>query len=159
MVTEAVGEMKGEPIKPPSEIKLDVPTDAFLPKDYVAKEELRLEAYRRLAAVTTQQEVDDIEQEWLDRYGPGPPPAVALLQVAHLRAECARTGVREVAVARDVVRLAPIQLKASQSIRLQRLYPKAVYKEDLGQIVLPLPRNTNAAQHVREFLAAIVPDE
>ena len=53
MVTEAVAEMKGEPVRPPAEIKLDVPTDAFLPKDYVAKEELRLEAYRRLAAVTT----------------------------------------------------------------------------------------------------------
>ena len=49
MVTEAVAEMKGEPIRPPAEIKLDVPTDAYLPADYVAKEELRLEAYRRLA--------------------------------------------------------------------------------------------------------------
>ena len=57
MVTEAVAEMKGEPIRPPAEIKLDVPTDAFLPADYVAKEELRLEAYRRLAAVTTSAEV------------------------------------------------------------------------------------------------------
>ena len=54
MVTEAVSEMKGEPQpEKPVEIKLDVPTDAFLPTDYVAKEELRLEAYRRLAAVTT----------------------------------------------------------------------------------------------------------
>ena len=52
MVTEAVAEMKGEPIATPSEIKLDVPTDAFLPADYVSKEELRLEAYRRLADVT-----------------------------------------------------------------------------------------------------------
>ena len=49
MVTEAVAEMKGEPIRPPAEIKLDVPTDAYLPSDYVTKEELRLEAYRRLA--------------------------------------------------------------------------------------------------------------
>ena len=54
MVTEAVSEMKGEPQPPKAaEIKLDVPTDSFLPTDYVAKEELRLEAYRRLAAVTT----------------------------------------------------------------------------------------------------------
>ena len=72
MVTEAVGEMKGEPVKEPSEVKLDVPTDAYLPKDYVEKEELRLEAYRRLAAVTTQSEVDDIRTEWEDRYGPVP---------------------------------------------------------------------------------------
>ena len=75
MVTEAVAEMKGEPIRPPAEIKLDVPTDAFLPTDYVAKEELRLEAYRRLAAVTTPSEVDDIRAEWEDRYGPLPTPA------------------------------------------------------------------------------------
>ena len=79
MVTEAVAEMKGEPIRPPAEIKLDVPTDAHLPTDYVAKEELRLEAYRRLAAVTTPAEVDDIRTEWEDRYGPLPAAAEALL--------------------------------------------------------------------------------
>ena len=65
-----------------------------MPREYVAKEELRLEAYRRLAAVTTQAEVDDIRAEWLDRYGPVPPAAEALVAVAHLRAECVRTGVR-----------------------------------------------------------------
>ncbi|MEI8239816.1 MAG: transcription-repair coupling factor, partial [Actinomycetota bacterium] len=70
MVNEAVTEMKGEASTEPAEVKLDVPTDAYLPDDYVQKEELRLEAYRRLAAVTTQAEVDDIRTEWEDRYGP-----------------------------------------------------------------------------------------
>ena len=51
------------------------PTDAFLPPDYVAKEESRLEAYRRLADVTTQADVHDIRTEWEDRYGPLPEPA------------------------------------------------------------------------------------
>ena len=74
MVTEAVAEMKGQPIRPPAEIKLDVPTDAHLPKDYVAKEELRLEAYRRLAAVMTPAEVDDIRTVE-DRHGPLPAAA------------------------------------------------------------------------------------
>ena len=53
MVTEAVSEMKGETKKEPNEVKLDVPTDAHLPATYVPKEELRLEAYRRLAAITS----------------------------------------------------------------------------------------------------------
>jgi transcription-repair coupling factor (superfamily II helicase) len=159
MVSEAVAELKGEEPREPAEIKLDLPLHANLPPDYVAKEELRLEAYRRLAAVTTHAEVDDIENEWLDRYGPVPKPAQALLEVAHLRAECARTGVREVAVARDVARLGPLALKTSQTIRVQRKYPKAVYKEDLGQVVLPLPRGVNAAEHVLAFLAEVVPAE
>src|SRR5260370_955790 len=79
MVSEAVAELKGEELRPPAEVKLDLAVDANLPPDYVAKEELRLEAYRRLAAVTTQAEVDDIHAEWLDRYGPVPPAADALL--------------------------------------------------------------------------------
>ena len=72
MVSEAVAELKGEEPREPAEIKLDLPVDANLPKDYVAQEELRLEAYRRLAAVTTDAEVDDIRAEWVDRYGPVP---------------------------------------------------------------------------------------
>src|SRR3712207_1930100 len=81
MVSEAVAELKGEPLKEPAEIKLDLPLDAHLPKDYVAREDLRLEAYRRLATVTSFDEVEDIKTEWLDRYGPLPKPAEALLSV------------------------------------------------------------------------------
>ena len=81
MVSEVVAELKGE-VREPGEIKLDLPLDANLPKDYVEKEELRLEAYRRLAAVTTEAEVDDIRAEWEDRYGPIPDEAAALLEVA-----------------------------------------------------------------------------
>src|SRR5437588_5432764 len=123
MVSEAVAELKGEEPRAPAEVKLDLAVDANLPPDYVAKEELRLEAYRRLAAVTTQAEVDDIQAEWLDRYGPVPPAANALLAVARLRAECVRSGVREVTVARGTARLAPLVLPTSRRITLQPPYP------------------------------------
>src|SRR5690242_6633868 len=126
MVTEAVAEMKGEPIRPPAEIKLDVPTDAYLPKEYVAKEELRLEAYRRLAGVTTPAQVDDIRVEWEDRYGPLPAPAEALLTVGYLRAECHRLGVTDITIAADQARLAPLELKLSQTTRLRRLARDAI---------------------------------
>ncbi|MEZ5272456.1 MAG: transcription-repair coupling factor [Ilumatobacteraceae bacterium] len=115
MVTEAVGEMKGEPVKEPSEVKLDVPTDAYLPAEYVPKEELRLEAYRRLAAVTTPAEVADIRTEWEDRYGPVPAPAEALLAVGLLRAECHRLGLRDVQITGTMARLAPLDLKPARS--------------------------------------------
>src|SRR5205085_11764687 len=127
MVTEAVAELKGEVPREPAEVKLDLPVHANLPKDYVSREELRLEAYRRLAAVTTEAEVDDIRAEWVDRYGPVPGPAEALLSVARLRAECARTGVRELSVAKNVARLLPLTLKTSQTMRLTRLAKDAGY--------------------------------
>ena len=60
---------------------------------------MRLEAYRRLAAVRTEAEIEDVRTEWEDRFGPLPPPARALLDVARLRVECLRLGITDVAVA------------------------------------------------------------
>ena len=159
MVSEAVAELKGEEVRPPAEVKLDVPIVANLPPDYVAGGEQRLEAYRRLAAVTTQAEVDDIRAEWLDRYGPMPPPAEALLAVAGLRAECVRTGVREVTVARGTARISPLELRMSQQIRLQRVAREAVYKEDVQQLVAPLARGVDPVWAVVQLLRLLVPEE
>jgi transcription-repair coupling factor (superfamily II helicase) len=159
MVTEAVAEMKGEPIRPPAEIKLDVPTDAYLPTDYVAKEELRLEAYRRLAGVTTAAQVDDIRTEWEDRYGLLPSAAEALLTVGYLRAECHRLGISDIVIAADQARLAPLELKLSQTTRLRRLARDAIYKEDARQLVVPIPRRTEPAGFLVGFLRDLVPED
>jgi transcription-repair coupling factor (superfamily II helicase) len=157
MVTEAVGEMKGEPVKEPSEVKLDVPTDAFLPKDYVEKEELRLEAYRRLASVTSAAEVDDIRTEWEDRYGPVPAAADALLGVGALRAECHRLGLRELQVQAHQARLSPIELKTSEEMRLRRLNRDAFTKDDLKQLVVPIKRGVEPAAYLVSFLRQLIP--
>jgi transcription-repair coupling factor (superfamily II helicase) len=137
MVTEAVSELTGEELPQPLEIAVDVPVTAHLPRDYVARDDLRMEAYRRLAAVGSRADVDDIAAEWADRYGPPPPPAQALLAVGRVRAECVRLGIRELAVQRGTVRLTPLVLRESQKVRLQRLAPKAVLKGN-DEVVVPL---------------------
>ncbi len=129
MVTEAVGELKGEPVVEPVDIIIDVPVDANLPRDYVARDDVRMEAYRRLAAVTTPADVDDLRSEWEDRYGPPPPSAAALLDVARLRAECVRLGIRSITVQRNTARIVGLALKESQKVRLRRLAPKSVAKD------------------------------
>jgi hypothetical protein len=56
-------------------------------------------------------------------------------------------------------RIAPLPLKTSQRIRLQRRWPRAIYKEDIGQIVVPVPRGGDPAEFVTDLLLALVPDE
>ena len=165
MVSEAVAELKGEPIKEPAEIKLDLPLAANLPRAYVEKEELRLEAYRRLAAVTTDEEVADIRAEWEDRYGPLPPEAEQLLSVARLRAEASRTGLREVTVVKPTgfggqpftARLSPLPLKASQQIRLKRLHPTAIYKEAEQLLIVKVPHREHPADALVDLLRVLDP--
>ena len=164
LVTEAVAELKGEELPEPAETKLELPLDAYLPDDYVPKESMRLGAYRRLAAVTDLAEVADIRAEWLDRYGPLPAPAEALLEVARLRAECARTGITEVSVQpgpgfggpKQFARLAPVSLKTSKQMRLERLYPQAVYKEDLHELQLPIKSKPHVVDEVVAALSELL---
>ena len=146
-------------------MKLDLPIDANLPPEYVAKEEFRLEAYRRLAEVTSDAQVDDIRAEWEDRYGPVPEAAARLLDVARLRAEAHRLGAREINVTKGpafsgpawTARVSPITLKTSQTIRLARLFKGAVYKEDLHQLVLPIPNTPDLAGTLVDSLRRLVP--
>ncbi len=168
---EAVSELKGEPLPRRVEVTIDIPSDAHLPADYVSREDVRLEAYRRLAAVTTEAEVRDIRAEWLDRFGPLPAPAEALLAVARLRVECLRTGVSEVSVTAappgsplgrpgrrtPVARLAPLRLAASAAVRLRRLRPRAVYKEDAAQLAVPLDTDVGLAEELAALLLELVP--
>jgi hypothetical protein len=54
-------------------------------------------------------------------------------------------------------RLSPVTLKASQRVRLSRLIPKGIYKEDIAQLVLPLPRGSDPAADLAGLLASLVP--
>ena len=157
MVTEAVGEMKGEPKVEPSDLKLDVPTDAYLPTEYMPREELRLEAYRRLAVITSPAEVDDIRLEWEDRYGPVPVPAEALLTVGYLRAECHRWELTDVQIVSNQARLAPVTLKMSEELRLKRLVRDGIYKPDQHQLVIPIKRGVDPAQTLVKLLGELRP--
>jgi transcription-repair coupling factor (superfamily II helicase) len=165
MVSEAVAELKGERPAEPVEIKLDLPVGAHLPEGYVSKEQLRLEAYRRLAGVTTGEELDDVRREWEDRYGPVPASGEALLSVARLRVECLRTGVRQVTVTPSPVgrgllaRLSPVYLRASATIRLRRRHRDASYREEAGQLVVPLPAAADPATALTVLLAELLPPE
>ena len=149
LVNEAVAELRGETVSEPPEVSIEVPVDAHIGADYISREAARLEAYRRLAAATELSELADIRAEWIDRFGPVPEPAEALLAIGRLRVECLRHGVAEVVVtrrgggpltaARYAARLAPVELPASRQVRLRRLYgDRAVYKDEARELHVPL---------------------
>ena len=153
MVTEAVSEMKGEKVDVETlDIKVDVTVAAHLPNDYVPSEELRLEAYRRLATVRTAEALADIEKEWRDRFGPLPDPARALISVGALRVECVRVGITEVVMNGTEVRISPVELRASQTLTLRRVAPRAVYKESSKTMTVPIARGASPTNVLIELL-------
>ena len=158
MVTEAVSELTGELPPEPIEVTLDLPVDANLPRDYVTRDDVRMEAYRRLAAVTDPVDVDDIRREWEDRYGPPPPAAEALLDAARLRAECVRVGVRSLVVAGGAARIRGLELKDSQKVRLNRLAPGA--KASSEELLVPVQVDkSEVALTLTNLISELIPVE
>jgi transcription-repair coupling factor (superfamily II helicase) len=140
LVGEAVADFRGESEEQFAEVKVDLPVDANLPVEYLPGERLRLEAYRALASATTDQQVDAVRAELLDRYGPIPPQVENLLAVARFKVLCRAYGVTEVSLQGNTVRFTPIDLPESGQIRLQRLYDRALYKQAVSTVSVPRPK-------------------
>jgi transcription-repair coupling factor (superfamily II helicase) len=140
LVAEAVSELEGRPpVEQPREVRIDLPVDAHLPESYIAEQEVRLEAYRRLATTSTQAEVDDVAAEWEDRFGPLPPAATTLVELARLRVDAIEVGLDEVVKLRNEIRISPVDLKESLEVRLKRLQPRSVLQAADGVMFIPAP--------------------
>ncbi len=139
LVGEAVAEFKGEKGEEVPEVRVDLPVDAHLPHDYVGSERLRLEAYKRVASVQHDVDVEQVRAELADRYGPPPQVVDNLLAVAAFRVHARRYGLTDVAVQGNYIRFAPLELRESQELRLKRLYPGAVVKRQVAMVLVPKP--------------------
>ena len=106
LLDEAVTRMmRGDkaPPAPPTDVTLDIP--CYLPDDYIASPEVKLDLYRRLGAATVVDQVDEIKDEVRDRFGPLPPPADAYLAVARLRLLGAPLGAEGILVHENEARV------------------------------------------------------
>ena len=141
LVGEAVADFRGDAAEEqPLEVKVDLPVDANLPHDYLPGEQLRLQAYRSLASATTDEAVDAVRDELLDRFGPLPPEVQNLLAVARFRVVCRRYGVTEVSLAGQTIRFSPVELPESAQLRLKRLYDRALYKQAVATVSVQRPK-------------------
>ncbi len=144
MVAEEVAELKGERMPEPPRVAIDLPVKAALPADYVEREDLRLEAYRLLATASAAEEVDEVRDSLVDRFGPLPALAAELVNIAQLRVLCIERGVTDVSAGperyggRREVEITPVRLPASAQVRLRRLHPHAIYVEHAARLVLRL---------------------
>ncbi len=120
-------------------VRVELPVDAHLPHDYVPGERLRLEAYRKIAEAVNAEALDAITDELRDRYGALPPAVVTLLDVARFRLVCRAHGVAEVTLQGSKLRFVPVTLRDSQVVRLNRLYPQAVYRAAGQTLSVPRP--------------------
>ncbi|MFL6090307.1 MAG: transcription-repair coupling factor [Aeromicrobium sp.] len=140
LVGEAVSEFKSDGShEPERDVTVELPIEAHLPLEYVPSERLRLEMYKHLAAVRSDDDVDALLAEMVDRYGEPPEVVAALLDVARLRVRLRQAGISEVTSAGSNIRLAGADIPESAQLRLKRVY-NGLYKPLMKIALVPHPK-------------------
>ena len=96
MLSEAVKEAKGIHTMEDFETTIDLNMDAFIPDSYISNEFQKLDTYKRIAGIESQQDYDDMLEELLDRFGEMPRAVLNLLAIAKLKALCHQAYVTEI---------------------------------------------------------------
>jgi len=95
LLDEAVLEEKGEAPKAP-DCTADLNVTANVDKTYVSRGEERMDLYRRMAAIRTEEDADDLLDEIVDRYGEPPKGVLNLIDIALLRANARKAGIKDI---------------------------------------------------------------
>jgi transcription-repair coupling factor (superfamily II helicase) len=172
MVGEAVADYRAaldsgeQPEEAPLEVKIEIPVDAHVPHDYAPGERLRLQAYRSIASVNSEEDIAAVREELTDRYGALPDVADALFDVASFRNHARAAELTDITAQGKYVRFAPLNLPESAQLRLKRLYPGTILKPAIRAALVPFPttariggrplRGTEVLEWARGLIDAVI---
>ena len=111
------------------ETSVDLDINAFLPDQYIRNEMQRLDIYKRIAQIRSDEDYDDMQDELIDRFGEIPVPVQNLLRAARLRSLAHEVYVTEVTGNRDQIRLTMYQQAPVDPARIPQLLKP--YRGDL----------------------------
>ncbi|MGN1002660.1 MAG: TRCF domain-containing protein, partial [Oscillospiraceae bacterium] len=158
LLEEAVLEERG--IKPEvrTECAADLAVSANIPERYVPSPEQRMDLYRRIALIRSEEEADDLTDELIDRFGDPPSAVNALIHVALLRGEATKAGIADISQKSGFLRFV---LTDFDMARVSELYAlpafKGRVKVEAGTkpcLSLKLQSSKRVIEAAREFVAA-----
>lgn len=117
LLDEAIRELKGElPAEKSLEVNIDLNIDAYISDDYINTEMQKIEMYKKIASIQDEQDVMDIKDELLDRYGDLPKPVENLISIAYIKALASKLDIVSITEKKEALIL---QLKDEKSIKIE----------------------------------------
>jgi transcription-repair coupling factor (superfamily II helicase) len=142
MLDEAVAEAaeggdEGELREP---VRLDVNVDAYIPADYIAYEQAKIDVHRRIAGAREVADLGILREELEDRFGEVPQPLLNLLALQQARIKLGQAGARAVSFRGDRLAVTPIDLDAERAGRLKAALPESTYEPGRSQLSVKVPQ-------------------
>ncbi|MBN1444251.1 MAG: transcription-repair coupling factor, partial [Planctomycetes bacterium] len=142
LLEKCVKSLKNERYSEPVRVEVDLALGACIPEEYLPGEAVKLQLYRRISQLRSEEAVEDMAAELRDRYGEYPPEVQRLLDLQTFRLACTRCGVESVERDDD-----GIVLRGTEAMRpLLESCPRRVVVLDPRTVVIPLAgRRTRAS--------------
>ncbi len=125
LLNEAVLEARGIDVPQRADCSADLAVAANIPERYISSPEQRMDIYRRIALIRTEEEADDLTDELIDRFGETPPGVNSLIHVALLRGEAGRAGITDITQKQGYLRFT---VRDFDMEKVSRLYAMPEYK-------------------------------
>jgi len=124
MLNEAVKKLKGTRTEESYDTTIDIDIDAFIPEKYIRSEFQKLDIYKRIAGIESQDEYDDMLEELIDRFGEPPKSVQNLLSIANLKAIAHSAYFKEVVQKGDYVKLVMFEHAKIDVAKIQEVVDK-----------------------------------
>jgi transcription-repair coupling factor (superfamily II helicase) len=134
LLNEAVLEEKGEVPEKKTECAVDIHADAYLSKTYIPFAPQRMDLYKKIARIATDEDYEDMIDEMCDRFGEPAAPAVNLCRIALIRAHAAKAGFTKVIEREGTVQLIPQEINPMAISALAERFPMCRIKVSLGAL-------------------------
>ncbi len=105
ILKESVDTLMGEEDAGREPAVIDVEMDAFIPEKYIKNINHRIDMYKKIAAITTEEEKEEIIDELIDRFGEPSKSVLNLTEIALIKAEATELGISELSYKNDIIRL------------------------------------------------------
>jgi transcription-repair coupling factor (superfamily II helicase) len=125
-------------------VRLDVDVDAYVPADYVAFEQAKIEVHRRIAGAREVSELELLRSELADRFGPPPEPVEHLLDLQRARIKLGAAGARAVSFRAGRLAITPIELDSAGVRELRERLDGVVYESGRSQVLVRVPEHPEA---------------
>lgn len=128
LLKESVDEAQGIKPEEETEVSIDISIDAYLPESYIRNHNQRIDVYKKIAAVETQDDKFEIEDELIDRFGDIPKPVQNIIEVAALKSPAKAVGIYEISQTADALLLKFHEdyVDANLVMGLDKAYPKRI---------------------------------
>lgn len=154
LLERAVRSIKQLPPPLSTDVEIDLGGSAYLPDEYVTQQRAKIDFYRRLRAISSFEQINDLRDELQDRFGPLPVPVERLLLLARLRLEAATWQISQIFLEDGY-----LVLKGREPQRFRQLvasHAGSLRLVDAGTIYCPIPPGETSWPELVELLKLVL---